>query len=123
MGLINCLSKFLSKLSELCEPLRRLTHKEVEWKWSVEQEKAFQNMKGAVTPAAVLRYLTSGNPIERQGDASANGIGLSLCLCTIANHNLCKQSPHSQREKLFSDRERIISPSFRCRTQPSIRLW
>ena len=29
-GLVNYLSKFLSKLSELFEPLRRLTHKDVE---------------------------------------------------------------------------------------------
>ena len=41
VGLVNYLSKFLSKLSELCEPpLRRLTHKDVEWRWSVEQEAA-----------------------------------------------------------------------------------
>ena len=33
VGLVNYLSKFLSKLSELCEPLRRLTHKGVEWNW------------------------------------------------------------------------------------------
>ena len=33
VGLVNYLSKFLSKLSELCEPLRRLTHKDVEWSW------------------------------------------------------------------------------------------
>ena len=42
VGIANYLSKFLSKLSELCEPLRRLTHKDVEWRWSVEQEEAFQ---------------------------------------------------------------------------------
>lgn len=31
VGLVNYLSKFLNKLSELCEPLRRLTDKAVEW--------------------------------------------------------------------------------------------
>ena len=30
VGLVNYLSKFLRKLSELCEPLRRLTHKNIE---------------------------------------------------------------------------------------------
>ena len=78
VGLTNYLSKFLSQLSELCEPLRRLTHKDVEWSWSAEQEKAFENVKQAVTSAPVLRYFNSSEPVEGQGDASANGIGFVL---------------------------------------------
>ena len=78
VGLTNYLSKFLSQLSELCEPLRRLTHKGVEWSWSAEQEKAFENVKKAVTSAPVLRYFNSSEPVEGQGDASANGIGFVL---------------------------------------------
>ena len=54
VGLVNYLSKFLlSKLSELCEPPRRLTHKDVEWTWSAVQEEAFQSIKHAVTSAPV----------------------------------------------------------------------
>ena len=75
VGLVNYLSKFLSKLSELCEPLRRLTHKGVEWSWSIKQEKAFESVKQAVTSAPILRYFNSNEPIVGQGGASANGIG------------------------------------------------
>jgi len=32
VGLVNYLSKFLRKLSELCELLRRLTRKDVKWR-------------------------------------------------------------------------------------------
>ena len=78
VGLVNYLSKFLSKLSELCEPLRRLTHKDVEWSWSAVQEEAFQNIKHAVTSAPVLRYFNSAEPVEGQGDASSSGIGFVL---------------------------------------------
>ena len=78
VGLVNYLSKFLSKLSELCEPLRRLTHKGVEWNWSIEQEKAFESVKQAVTSAPILRYFNSNEPVEGQGDASVNGIGFVL---------------------------------------------
>ena len=34
MGMIKYLSKFLSGLSQVCEPIRRLTHKNVQWYWS-----------------------------------------------------------------------------------------
>ena len=78
VGLVNYLSKFLSKLSELCEPLRRLTHKDVEWSWSAVQEEAFQSIKHAVTSAPVLRCFNSAEPVEGQGDASSSGIGFVL---------------------------------------------
>ena len=36
IGLVKYLSKFLQDLSEMCEPLRRLTHKDAGWIWSHE---------------------------------------------------------------------------------------
>ena len=78
VGFANYLSKFLNKLSDICEPLRRLTHKDMEWHWSTEQEDAFENVKHAVTSAPVLRYFTSSEHIEGQGDASSGGIGFVL---------------------------------------------
>lgn len=54
VGLVNYLSKLLSKLLELCEPLRRLTQKGVKWSWSTELEKAFGSVKQAVTSAPIL---------------------------------------------------------------------
>ena len=76
--LVNYLSKFLRKLSEIREPLRRSTHKDVEWRWSEEQEYAFERVKHTVTSAPVLRYLDSSLPVESQGDASSSGIGFVL---------------------------------------------
>ena len=78
VGLVNYLSKFLRKLSEVCEPLRRVSHKDVEWRWSEEQEDALERVKQAVTSAPVLRYFDSSLPVEGQGDASSNGIGFVL---------------------------------------------
>ena len=78
VGLVKYLSKFLGKLSELFEPLRRLTHKCVKWSWSIKQEKAFKSVKQAVTLAPILRYFNSNEPVEGQGDASANGIRFVL---------------------------------------------
>ena len=49
------LSKFLQDLSELSEPLRRLTHKKTEWNWTYEQENAFEKITDAVSKAPVLK--------------------------------------------------------------------
>ena len=54
MGLVNFFSKFLSKFSELCELLRRLTHKGVEWSWSTEPEKTCESVKQALVAAPIL---------------------------------------------------------------------
>ena len=53
IGLVKYLSKFLQDLLELCEPLRRLTHKKAEWNWTHEQEGAFEKIKDAVSKAPV----------------------------------------------------------------------
>ena len=74
VGLVNYLSKFLRKLSELCEPLRRLTHKDIEWRLSEEQEEAFEKVKHAVTSTPLLRYVNSSLPVEGQGDTSSLGL-------------------------------------------------
>ena len=54
LGLVKVLLKVLQDLSELCEPLRRLTHKKADWNWTHEQEEAFEKIKDAVSNAPVL---------------------------------------------------------------------
>ena len=78
IGMVKYLSKFLSNLSELCQPLCKLTHKGVEWQWTQEQEDAFQSLKTAVTQAPVLEYFNPQAQTEGQGDASQNGPGFFL---------------------------------------------
>ena len=48
---VKYLSRFLEDLSDMSEPLRRLTHKDVPWEWSQEQEEAFVKIKKAVSTA------------------------------------------------------------------------
>ena len=59
LGLVKVLSKFLQDLSELYEPLRRLTHKNAECNWTHEQENAFEKIKDAVSKAPIVG---SANP-------------------------------------------------------------
>ncbi len=76
--MVKYLGKFLSSLSDICEPLRRLTQKDTVWKWTSEHDAAFQNIKTAVTKAPVLKFFDSNMPVEGQGDASSKGLGFVL---------------------------------------------
>ena len=42
VGLVNYLTKFLKKLAGICEPLRQLTCKEMEWQWTEVHDVAFE---------------------------------------------------------------------------------
>ena len=75
---VKYLSRFLEDLSDISEPLRKLTHKDVPWEWSQEQEQAFVKIKKAVSTAPVLKFFTSSEPTEGEGDASERGIGFAL---------------------------------------------
>ena len=70
MGMVKYLSKFLSDLSQICEPIRRLTHKDVLWSWTKEQDVAFDKIKEAVTSAPVLKFFDSSKPTEGSGAIS-----------------------------------------------------
>ena len=78
LGMIKYLAKFLPDLSHDTEPIRRLTHKDTEYKWTDEQAQAFQTVKDKVSSTPVLRYFDHTMELEGQGDASEHGLGFSL---------------------------------------------
>ena len=47
--MVKYLSKFFGDFSQICEPIRRLTQKDVPWFWTKEQDVAFDKIKEAVT--------------------------------------------------------------------------
>ena len=78
VGMVKYLAKFLPSISEKIEPLRRLTHKNVQFEWGTEQENAWNNVKTLVSSAPILRYFDAKCPTEGQADASQNGLGFAL---------------------------------------------
>ena len=58
-GSVNYRAKFLSKLLQVMEPLRRLIQKEVEWCWGDAEDKALIEVKQLVTQAPILACYSS----------------------------------------------------------------
>ena len=48
IGFVNHLSRFLPKLSDICEPLRRLTDKNAEWLWTKVHNDAVETLHSTV---------------------------------------------------------------------------
>ena len=74
LGLVNFSGRFFSDLATKAEPLRRLTQKNVPFKWEKDQEKAFQELKNSLTDVDTLAYF---NP-ALIADASPVGLGAVL---------------------------------------------
>ena len=77
-GMVNYLSRFFRRLSQVMEPIRRLTIKNVNWVWGPEQRTAFKTMKQLITSIPILAYYDAHKPLEIQCDASKDGLGAVL---------------------------------------------
>ena len=77
-GMVTYLSRFLPKLADIIEPIRKLTHKNAEWAWSQEQSNAFEKVKVLLTKTPVLTYYNPKQPINIQCDSSQFGLGAVL---------------------------------------------
>ena len=80
-GMVNYLGKFLPHLSDVMEPLRKLTHHDVEWEWTDVHDKAFYNVKKLICEAPVLQYYDPNMDLTIQCDASQKGLGAVLMQC------------------------------------------
>ncbi|KAL9987542.1 hypothetical protein ACROYT_G001867 [Oculina patagonica] len=72
------LSRYISNFSSRCEPLRRLTKKEHKFEWTEAQQKAFEDLKTAITTAPVLIPYQPGRDTMVICDGSPTGLGGGL---------------------------------------------
>ena len=77
-GFVNYLAKFLPKLSDVTEPIRQPTRKDVPWNWSASQENVFLLMKELVKEAPFPQFFDNNKPLMIQCDASEKGLGAAL---------------------------------------------
>ena len=75
---VNYLAKFLPKLSDVLEPIRKRTCTDVMWNWTIVHDRAFKTVQKLVTEAPVLVYYNSEREVTILCDASQNGLGAVL---------------------------------------------
>ncbi|KAK2147689.1 hypothetical protein LSH36_541g03003 [Paralvinella palmiformis] len=70
MGTVNYLSHFISSLSEVAAPLRKLTHKDCHWPWTDAHDQDITQIKEIILHDPVLRYYDPQLELTLQSDAS-----------------------------------------------------
>ena len=78
IGMVNYISKFSARLSELTEPIRDLCKEKVPFNWGPEHDGAFQLIKKEITSAPILACYNPKKPTVLQTDASCKGLGACL---------------------------------------------
>lgn len=78
LGLLNYYGKFIPRLSIILHPLHELLKKGVNWNWSSECNRAFNEAKQALVSDRVLAHYEEGRPLVLSVDSSAYGLGAVL---------------------------------------------
>jgi hypothetical protein len=81
LGCTNYFRKFIRGYSAIVTPLTRLTRKDVDYVWSDDCQRAFEQLKSALLTAPVLRYPEFKKMFILSCDASDKAIGYVLCQC------------------------------------------
>jgi hypothetical protein len=80
MGFINFLAQYLPHFSALTEPLRRLQSSKTHFRWTSEQQEAFDLVKKLFMDEPCLAPFDEHAPLSLATDASATGLGAVLLL-------------------------------------------
>ena len=87
--MINYLSKFSARLSELAEPIWELCKEKVPFNWGPEHQDAFMLIKREIVTTPVLAYYSPRKQTVMQTDANIKGLG--VCLLQDQNQSISPQ--------------------------------
>jgi len=87
-GLLTYYNKLMPNLSTALAPLYQLLKKDMKWKWSDNQESAFQKSEELLMSSDLLIHFDPSLPIVLACDASPYGIG------TVLAHNMPDGTEH-----------------------------
>jgi transposase InsO family protein len=77
-GMIQYLARYTPNLADDLEPIHRLTHKNMQFSWSEECQKAFDKLKHKLCNSPVLAYYDPDKELVLQVDSSDKGLGAVL---------------------------------------------
>ncbi|ETO14912.1 hypothetical protein RFI_22456 [Reticulomyxa filosa] len=83
LGLVQLIAKFISNLATLIVDLTKLLRKNSKWKWNKIHDKAFEQLKHAISHVQLLRHPKQNEPFIVQCDASNEALGAAL----LQNHD------------------------------------
>lgn len=75
IGMVGFHAKFIPNFSEWAAPLNALRKKNVKFEWGLEQDRAFEHLKEAISSPPILRIPDFDNEFILQTDASAKAVG------------------------------------------------
>ena len=78
IGMINYLSRFSARLSELAEPIRELCKEKVPFNWGPEYQEVTKLVKREIITTPVLAYYNPRKQTVLQTDTSIEGLGACL---------------------------------------------
>ena len=78
IGMVNYMSKFSARLSELAELIRELCKEKVPFNWGLEPKNAFHLIKQEIVAAPILAHYNPKKPMVLQTNASCKGLGACL---------------------------------------------
>ena len=75
MGLANYYRRFVKDFTKLAQPLNNLTRKEEKWKWGVEQQEAFEQLKTVFMSRSLLVMPDLDKELRVEADTSNFAMG------------------------------------------------
>ena len=104
LGAIQYLAKFLPRLSERTDKLRKLLKKNTDWKWQTEQENDFETINNMLTEEPALAHYAKDKDNIVTTDASRTGLGITLW----QKQAVGELKPIAFGSRFLNDSEKII---------------
>lgn len=107
LGLVNFMTSFIPDLSEISEPLRRLSGTNCEFEWTDEQEEAFTRVKNTVAENVFKRgFFDENDEIWLYTDASPVGLGAVMVQTKELENGEKETRPIAFASKALTEAER-----------------
>jgi len=78
LGLVGYYRQYLPEFAGVAQPLNRLTAKGVRWRWTQEEQQAFDHLKARLVKAPILAYPDPTKQYILDRDASDHSMGAVL---------------------------------------------